>query len=220
MIWFEWTARRNTWLTLLLVTVAASLAYAFNATPFDNIYGLVDRRRDLNGAHVPFYSALHWSVLEFALVMFAAWFGATARENAAFLNMQPLSRPQIVGGRLLFGLHLLAGLVLTALLLQGLLMPLPATWMERELLWSHLATDSLLIFLEASLVFGLATLLSAFLPVAVASLGALVPVLADVLLRSSGQGGVGCGPPAASMPTPSGIWERKAQHPGPRSFRP
>ncbi|ACO45180.1 hypothetical protein DEDE109153_10355 [Deinococcus deserti] len=191
MIWFEWTARRHTWITLFLVTVAVSLAYALTATPFDNMYGLADRNRDLNGVRVPFYSALHWNVLEFALMMFAAWFGATARENAAFLNLQPLSRVQIVGGRLLFGLQILAGLVLLSLLLQGLLMPLPATWMDRELLWSHLATDSLLIYLEAALVFGLATLLSAFVPVAVASLGALTPVLADVLLRSSSEGGGG-----------------------------
>ncbi|WP_245557540.1 hypothetical protein [Deinococcus peraridilitoris] len=183
--------RRTIWAGVLLLTLLSAVLYALYASPFSGMYGLADRERDLRGARVPFFSALHWGMLEFALIMFAAWLGATARENAAFLNLQPLSRTGVVLGRLGFGVALLGGLVLVAMVAQGVVMPTPASWMERSEVWWYLGLDSVMVFLEACFVFGLATLLSSRLPMASASLVALTPVLADYLLRPSGEGAGG-----------------------------
>jgi|GEM_PF-6638805 len=191
MISFEWATRRTVWMTLLLLTFLFTTIYALNATPFSGIYALVDRDHQLQGARAPFFSALHWAPLELALIMFAAWLGATTRENAAFLNLQPLSRSNIILGRLGFGVALLGGLILSAMIVQSVIMPTPTDWMDRYELLRYLALDSLLVFLEACFAFALATLLCARFSVAIASLVALSPVLADFVLRPTGEGAGG-----------------------------
>lgn len=191
MIWFEWTTRKRTWAIVLLLCAVCSVIYATSTVPFGEIYSIVDRKQDLQGARVPFVSALHWGLLEFALILFAAWLGASTRENAPFLNLQPLSRTRIIGGRLVFTAGLLLALVVVSVLIQGLLMQPPTQWMTPAEFWKHLALDSTLIYLEALLVLGLSTLLSSFVPVSIASLAALTPILGDVVLRSAGNGSGG-----------------------------